>query len=46
MAMDDADNCVYNPLELTKIEKAQLKKYRAIRAKNLHKMQPIPVCKF
>ena len=37
---------VYNtlPLELSKEEKAQLKKYRAIRARNLHKMEPIPVC--
>ena len=31
---------------VTRVEKQQLKKYRAIRAKNLHKMQPIPVCKF
>ncbi len=44
MALDNADNCVYNPLELTKTEKAQLKKYREIRARNMHKMQPIPVC--
>jgi len=46
MALDDADNCVYNPLELTKTEKSQLRKYREIRARNLHKMNPIPVCKF
>ncbi len=46
MALDNADNCVYNPLELTKTEKAQLRKYREIRARNMHKMQPIPVCKF
>jgi NAD+ synthase len=44
MTLDSADNCVYNPLELTKTEKAQLKKYREIRARNMHKMQPIPVC--
>lgn len=31
---------------VTRVEKEHLKKYRAIRAKNLHKMQPIPVCKF
>jgi len=39
---------VYNtlPLNLAKEERAQLKKYRAIRARNLHKMEPIPVCKF
>lgn len=38
---------VYNtlPLNLGREEKAQLKKYRAIRARNLHKMEPIPVCK-
>ena len=45
MLLDNADNCVYNPLALTKIEKTQLKKYREIRARNLHKMLPIPVCK-
>ena len=45
MALDDADNCVYDPLSLTKTEKAQLKKYREIRARNLHKMEPVPVCK-
>lgn len=45
MSLDNADNCVYNPLELTKTEKAQLKKYREIRARNMHKMQPIPVFK-
>lgn len=44
MALDSADNCVYNPLELTKTEKAQLRKYREIRARNMHKMNPIPVC--
>ena len=46
MALDDADNCIYDPLTLTKKEKAQLKKYKEIRARNLHKMLPIPVCKF
>jgi NAD+ synthase len=45
MALDNADNCVYDPLTLTKAEKAQLKKYREIRARNMHKMKPIPVCK-
>ena len=44
MTLDSADNCVYNPLELSKTEKAQLKKYREIRARNMHKMNPIPVC--
>jgi len=45
MALDNADNCVYDPLALTKTEKDQLKKYRTIRARNLHKMSPIPVFK-
>ncbi len=44
MALDRNDNCVYNPLEMSKTEKAQLKKYREIRARNMHKLQPIPVC--
>ena len=37
----------YDTIEhvLTKEEKKQLKKYREIRAKNLHKMNPIPVFK-
>jgi NAD+ synthase len=37
---------VYNtlPIDLSKDERAQLKKYRAIRARNMHKMLPIPVC--
>jgi NAD+ synthase len=46
MALDDADNRICDPLTLTKAEKAQLKKYQAIRARNMHKMLPIPVCKF
>lgn len=45
MALNNADNCVYDPLALTKTEKAQLKKYREIRARNMHKMNPIPVFK-
>ena len=31
---------------VTRDEMKKLKQYRAIRARNLHKMQPIPVCKF
>jgi NAD+ synthase len=49
MDHDELDKvCVYRTLEIPmdKTEKAQLKKYREIRARNLHKMQPIPVCKF
>lgn len=40
--------CVYQTLEIpmSRDEKAQLKKYRDIRARNLHKMTPIPVCVF
>lgn len=45
MKLHDADNCIYDPLALTKTEKAQLKKYRDIRARNMHKMNPIPVFK-
>jgi NAD+ synthase len=45
MALHDADHCIYDPLALTKTEKAQLKKYRDIRARNMHKMNPIPVFK-
>ena len=45
MTLDQADNCVWDPLALTKTEKAQLKKYREIRARNMHKMNPIPVFK-
>jgi NAD+ synthase len=41
------DQDTYSELELyaTGPEKKNLKKYRAIRARNLHKMEPIPVCK-
>jgi len=45
MILDNADNCVYEPLALTKTEKAQVKKYKEIRARNMHKMIPIPVFK-
>ena len=45
MAIHNDDHCVYDPLTLTKTEKAQLKKYRDIRRRNLHKMEPIPVFK-
>lgn len=40
-------DCVYQTLEIPmdRNEKAQLKKYREIRRRNLHKMEPIPVCK-
>ena len=47
MTNDQIDReCVYQTLEISmsKEEKTQLKRYRAIRSKNLHKMNPIPVC--
>ena len=33
-------------LQMSRQERAQLKRYREIRARNMHKMLPIPVCKF
>ena len=41
-------DCVYQTLEIpmSREEKSQLKKYREIRRRNLHKMTPIPVCVF
>jgi len=45
MANDQDASCIYNPIPLNKTEKAHLKKYREIRARNLHKMEPIPVFK-
>lgn len=45
MALHNQDNCIYDPLALSKTEKAQLKKYRDIRARNMHKMNPVPVFK-
>lgn len=48
MANDRLDRaCVYETLEIPmgKEEKAQLRRYREIRSRNLHKMEPIPVCK-
>lgn len=38
--------CLYQTLDLSREEKAQLKRYRDIRRRNLHKMEPIPVCVF
>ena len=49
MANDMLDRVdLYQTLEIpmTPEEKSQLKKYRALRSHNLHKMQPIPVCIF
>ena len=48
MANDVLDRaCVYDtlPIEMDRTERAQLKRYREIRRRNLHKMEPIPVCK-
>lgn len=46
MALHNDDHCVYDPLTFTATEKSHLKQYREIRKRNLHKMTPIPVCKF
>jgi NAD+ synthase len=48
MVNDQLDRaCVYETSEIpmSKEEKAQLRRYRDIRRRNLHKMEPIPVCK-
>jgi NAD+ synthase len=48
MANDKLDRSdVYRVLEIpmSREEHDQMKRYREIRARNLHKMQPIPVCK-
>jgi NAD+ synthase len=48
MANDKLDReCVYEtlPIQMSKEERTQLKTYRTIRARNLHKMEPIPVYK-
>lgn len=34
------------PRDISPEDHAQLQRYREIRARNLHKMQPIPVCRF
>jgi NAD+ synthase len=46
MELHNNDNCVWNPFPLSKTEKEQLRQFRQLRARNLHKMTPIPVCKF
>jgi NAD+ synthase len=33
-------------LQMSRQERTQLKRYREIRTRNMHKMLPIPVCKF
>lgn len=48
MANDKLDReCVYQTLEIpmAREEKAQLNHYRKLRKRNMHKMEPIPVCK-
>jgi len=48
MANDKLDReCVYQtlPIPMEKTERAQLKKYRELRRRNLHKMEPVPVFK-
>jgi NAD+ synthase len=46
MELHNNDNCVWNPFPFTKTEKEQLRQFRQLRARNLHKMTPIPVCVF
>jgi NAD+ synthase len=47
MANDQLDRaCVYQTLEIPmgREEKAQMTHYRKLRKRNMHKMEPIPVC--
>jgi NAD+ synthase len=46
MELHNNDNCVWDPFPLTKVEKEQLRRYRELRAQNMHKMTPVPVCVF
>lgn len=43
--LDRADLYQIMELQMGKEEKTQMKRYREIRRRNLHKMEPIPVCK-
>lgn len=42
----DESHLIEGLLDMSKTERAQLRRYRDIRSRNLHKMLPIPVCKF
>jgi NAD+ synthase len=44
MRLDGLMHDSIEQMSMTAKEKKQLKRYREIRARNLHKMQPIPVC--
>ena len=44
MRLDKLMHDSIEQMSMTAKEKKQLKRYREIRARNLHKMQPIPVC--
>jgi hypothetical protein len=47
MSYPELEHAMYmdeNELRGTKEELARLKQYQLIRSRNLHKMQPIPVC--
>jgi len=33
-------------MSMSREQRAKLKRYQAFRARNMHKMQPIPVCTF
>ena len=45
MRLDDLGDDSMEILGLDRTQRSQLKRYREIRARNLHKMLPIPVCK-
>jgi hypothetical protein len=44
MQLDPLFDDVIEIRSLSKPQRKQLRHYREIRARNLHKMQPIPVC--
>jgi NAD+ synthase len=46
MYLDGLDHDSIEIRSLGRTQRARLKRYQEIRQKNLHKMQPIPVCKF
>jgi NAD+ synthase len=46
MRLDELMHDSIEQMSMTAKEKKQLKRYREIRARNLHKMLPIPICRF
>ena len=49
MQLDQAEqetgHLTEHPISLSREHKSRLRRYREIRARNMHKMMPIPVCK-